>query len=581
LFRVALIRCREIDQTSDSARNEEVLVSYAAAALEQAGICARVYDFCLDAALTTQALVSYHPKLAVVVVRRPGENLYSCTEFVRKLKNEEGWVGHITLFGHSLNGFEDALRRSPLDSVVLGEEPDLIRLAMAVESGAEIASVSGLAYVDPQTDRVVANAPSPFPNLDVLPFPKHYYLEELQNRGRPTNHLKATIQTSRGCYGRCRFCYLQANRQLGFRYPWRGRSPEKVVDEIEMLSTSFGVRDFLFYDANFFGPGQEGRARAQAIATGIIRRGLNIGFAAYARPDNLDRDTVRLMKQAGLVKLFMGVESFSQAVLDRYQKDVAVEHTLAAIELCKTLDIFMHLSFITYDYDTTLSEIRENIAGLNRCMRTKSHLFQSSEFLHNVLVPIAGTPIAQEYLDRGLISASSSNAVCGGGYAVCANEQCPLYADKIYEFSDPVVAAIAETTRCIAAQIRTKSNEVYEHLTEATRQYLTQADAKSRKNTEMLLRWRFDLPWFALSLFEEVVEGLAVSPEPATQKTTAVEEAIASLSQFNMHHLSSDSIDFGDQASPLLIIRTLGGEGVGGLILDQQERLTGGVAPHG
>jgi len=163
-----------------------------------------------------------------------------------------------------------------------------------------------------------SGAPEPIADLDALP-PMAYDLldmpryreaaaADLISRGEKGTFTMPII-TSRGCPYGCIFC--AAYRLNGRR--WRGRSPGRVVDEIELLQKRYGVNSFTIEDSNF----SYDEDRAVAICEEIVRRGLRI---RWNTPNGLraDRITPRLadaMRSAGCYEITLAAEHGDQRFL--------------------------------------------------------------------------------------------------------------------------------------------------------------------------------------------------------------------------------------------------------------------------
>ena len=166
---------------------------------------------------------------------------------------------------------------------------------------------------------VTLNKPrKPVSNLDKLPFPSRCDFDLLKKKG-----ISTYILASRGCYGKCTFCYL-ANF-YGEESPWRGRSPENVFNEIYDIYENPGERYFYFADANFFGPGKKGKERACKLAGLIMDKGLNIKFGIECRVNDIEDKAIGILVRAGLKDVFLGVESGSQRSLNKFRKFTKVE----------------------------------------------------------------------------------------------------------------------------------------------------------------------------------------------------------------------------------------------------------------
>ena len=221
-----------------------------------------------------------------------------------------------------------------------------------------------------------------------------------------------SIESSRGCpWGHCMFC--ASSEMLGSKKKkrrWRARNLKHVLTEIGVLA-DYGIQNFGFIDEEFVGPGLEGIQKVQALARGIIkiskRKNHKFSFNLSCRVDSIwdDRDspemlkeresTFRLLKQAGLNKVFLGVESGSDSQLKRYGKGLKVFETESAIQVIRKLNIKFDMGFIMFDPEVTLKEVQENCNFLIR-----NRLLEHTSWFANVLRVQIGTPFAKLYRNR-------------------------------------------------------------------------------------------------------------------------------------------------------------------------------------
>lgn len=136
------------------------------------------------------------------------------------------------------------------------------------------------------------------------------------------------LQTSRGCPHRCGFCYnTMFNKQK-----WRGKSAQRVLDEIEYLMNRFPhVKIIDPIDDNFF----VDKKRVEAICQGIIKRKLDVQWRGNCRFDycsTYDKNFLALLEKAGCVELDFGGESGSSRLQEFIHKDVSAEQMLASVE---------------------------------------------------------------------------------------------------------------------------------------------------------------------------------------------------------------------------------------------------------
>jgi hypothetical protein len=140
-------------------------------------------------------------------------------------------------------------------------------------------------------------------DLDTLPFPDRPFAKQILSRGGAFS-----LQGSRGCCGACRYCSSPGMRS-STNGRWRGRSPANIVEEISFLNQRFNAAAFNFIDEDFLGYNHLTDKRAREFTTELRRRNLKITFGIQVRPDSLNEEIVDLLVEAGLIYVFMGIES--------------------------------------------------------------------------------------------------------------------------------------------------------------------------------------------------------------------------------------------------------------------------------
>ena len=273
---------------------------------------------------------------------------------------------HINLYGHFPTfAFKDLLTEYPfIGSITIGEpEGTFLELADAVinnSANSALSTIDGLAFngSDCKTDNIVRNRPrTPSTTLDTLPSPYRNDYELKKKKG-----ISTYILASRGCYGKCTFCYL--DNFYGDESQWRGRSPENIFKEISDIYDKHGERYFYFADANFFGPGRKGKERARELAKLLIDNGINIKFGVECRVNDVEDTTIETLVRSGLVDVFLGVESGSQRSLTKFRKFTTVEENRSAIYTLRKYGIEPNYGFIMFEPDSSLADVRANFEFL-------------------------------------------------------------------------------------------------------------------------------------------------------------------------------------------------------------------------
>ena len=305
---------------------------------------------------------------------------------------------HINLYGHFPTfAYKELLANYPfVDSVTIGEpEATFLELSDEVANNKEASTlntINGLAFnsIDSKSGEgvlrpdVILNKPRNLvSNLDNLPFPYRNDFELTKKKG-----ISTFILASRGCYGKCTFCYL--DNFYGEESSWRGRSPANIFDEICDIYEEFKERYFYFADANFFGPGKKGKERACELANLIVDKGLNIKFGIECRANDIEDKTIAILVKAGLKDVFLGVESGSQRSLNKFRKFTTVEDNKKAINILRRYGIEPNYGFIMFEPDSTLADIRANYEFLKEMKMLNSPSI-TAHLLHHKQTVFKGT----------------------------------------------------------------------------------------------------------------------------------------------------------------------------------------------
>ncbi len=300
---------------------------------------------------------------------------------------------HITAGGPVVSSMGATLLRNPawsfLDSAVRGEgEISIRQLLHAVTGNDDLSTISNLCYRTP-TDVICNPLSGTVHDLDQIPFASRDQVLAGPFR-------TARIATSRGCTSRCSFCNAPHAGNTLTGKVWRGRSPESVVDEIQAIYDEREVRDFEFVDSTFEDPGGTAKAKQRIanIARLIVDRNLKITFGCCVQAQNWRSDDlwlIGLLKQAGLQRVLIGVESGSTDTLRNWSKKATVADNRRAIELFRSNGVYVNMGFIMFHPHSTHQEVRENVAFLKsagchnlRLFCTRMEVYPGTEILERL-----------------------------------------------------------------------------------------------------------------------------------------------------------------------------------------------------
>jgi len=197
-------------------------------------------------------------------------------------------------------------------------------------------------------------------DIDDLPMPDWGLLDPaLYHFPFPLAGYSTTIETSRGCEGRCSFCTTRAM--------WSGRhrfkSAQRVLEEFEILH-KHGYRRFWIADDNF-GANPE---RDVAIYEGLLRRNMTINFGAMIRADSIygHPEVISLAARAGFRMAFVGMESRSQRLLGRVGKGIAGTSHDRVFDILRRNGVFAAGFFVVGHPDETDAEAEDTFTAATR-----------------------------------------------------------------------------------------------------------------------------------------------------------------------------------------------------------------------
>jgi radical SAM superfamily enzyme YgiQ (UPF0313 family) len=202
------------------------------------------------------------------------------------------------------------------------------RLLEELEGRRRFSDVPGLVY---KRDGEVVETPAhPVPEaFDDYPNPARHLLPNDLYAEFPTERRNFTVMvTSKGCPMGCLFC------EAG-RTPYNPRSPGTVVNEMQECVERYGIHEIDIFDYEFL----IDRRRAMAILREMQRRRLDVIWACRARIDSVDEEILREMKASGCNRIYFGIESGVQEILDRVNKGIRLEQVRETIRLTKRLGI--------------------------------------------------------------------------------------------------------------------------------------------------------------------------------------------------------------------------------------------------
>jgi radical SAM superfamily enzyme YgiQ (UPF0313 family) len=248
---------------------------------------------------------------------------------------KQNYRGTKVVFGGSFpsSAPEECLKNPDIDVACCAEgELTTFDLMQAWQEGRPLDTVDGIVFRR-EDGQIVQTPPRAFiDDLDQMPLPA-YHLMDLEpyigaeHTSDFTGHKHRSMEliTSRGCPYHCIYCH----RVFGKKF--RGRSPQRVVDEILLLHDKYQVREFVIWDDTFTMDIQ----RSKAICDLIIGAGLKIclQLRGGVRVERMDEELMSKLKLAGAETMCVGIESAVARIQKLIKKNLSIRKVEEFLDL--------------------------------------------------------------------------------------------------------------------------------------------------------------------------------------------------------------------------------------------------------
>lgn len=271
------------------------------------------------------------------------------------------------------------------DYAVIGEGEEttleLIRFFDKKNNYESLSNIYGIAFIkDGETiftpERTLINT------LDKLPIPNRSginikdYLRVWKERHKQD---AISVSTMRGCPYTCRWC---SRAVYGLTY--RRRSPAKVVEELKLIQQEYNPDSIWFVDDVF----TISHKWLSEFNNELKKENIKINYECITRADRMNEEVIKMMKESGCFRVWIGAESGSQRIIDAMDRRVKVEQVREMIKLSKKYGIESG-TFIMLGYPgETEDDIEETIKHLK--------LSNPDHFTITVAYPIKGTEFFEE-----------------------------------------------------------------------------------------------------------------------------------------------------------------------------------------
>lgn len=360
MMKVVLVNLKfEKGKITNFRKQEHLGLGYIGAVCQQSGhqVCiinAQFDDIENDTII--QRIVEQNPDLVGFTVYE--ELIHETIQILQQVKK---WADIPIVIGGHYATFNTRILMETIpeiDYINLGEgEQSFTALVNALDSSVKYPEFEGVCYRK-QGEIVNTGNSRMCMNLDTLPYPMRAVIDR---RYRITN-----ISASRGCYGQCSFCSTHSFYLKHKQPAIRIRDAVEVVKEMEYLVKTQNAYHFFFTDDNFMVNERLHPGWVNQFVTEILNRKLDVVFNFDCRVDDIELSLFSKLKQAGLIGVFLGVESNAESTLKLYNKGTSSQQNYQAITQLRRLRIDYWIGNIMFQPYTLLDDIQKDIDFFER-----------------------------------------------------------------------------------------------------------------------------------------------------------------------------------------------------------------------
>lgn len=293
------------------------------------------------------------------------------------LVKNSGLDCHVTVGGPHVSMLRDEFVKVPeifslFDSAVVfdGEVP-LLRLTEALDSDGDLSQVPNLVYQDGDTIRATERkvpekiSDLPLPDFDGLPLDRYL-----------APHLALPLLTARGCYfGKCAFC----NVGYGEAETFSQLKAEHLAEQMVALKDKYGVRHIFFSDEAIT------PKNLRALPPVLEKISESFHWGGCVRFEKVvSQDLLNTMQAGGCRMILFGLESASEAVMDRMIKGTQVDDMSRILKASSTAGIWNHTFFFFGFPGETLEDAQETV----------NFLYEHKPYIHSAAM---GTFLMERY----------------------------------------------------------------------------------------------------------------------------------------------------------------------------------------
>jgi radical SAM superfamily enzyme YgiQ (UPF0313 family) len=366
-------------------RTEPLGLEYISSALQAHGHQVRIVDMCFERRSMAKIVRSFRPQLAGISCLHILD-VAATLHHVEEIKRADASI-FVAVGGHSVASYPQALEESStkgIDAICMGEgESIMVALCDAIENNRSLEKLPSLLLPNGDGGFSSTGEACQWLEMDRVHPPDRAAVEAYRKHYVCLNYMPVwTMETTRGCRHRCKFCSVWQFYKGTCRY----HSAANIRADFERIGDHIFVIDDLFW-ADAERSEELGR---ELLASGARKKWMLV----QSRVDLVSRNADLLKLWRPLAKnfdIFFGFESPTRKGLDSLHKGSDISKTLEAVRVARECGFGVTGNFII---DPDFSE--ENFQELWDFIEA-NQLFRVG---FTILTPLPGTQYFAQMRDK-------------------------------------------------------------------------------------------------------------------------------------------------------------------------------------
>lgn len=274
---------------------------------------------------------------------------------VRALNEKAGAKKLIVCGSHGTVDYKMLLKDISVDIVVQGEYDCTVTSVIKhlilgeYDKNLIIRSYNGTQIISKANTSEWENSVLDFSCVDINNYFGYHYVNNL--------HLKkqkwAILQTTRGCPYNCTFCYNMYGKNV------RYKNIKVVLEELKQLE-AMKCKEIFFIDQTF----TISEEYTIELCEKIVQEGIFIEWQCETRVDCLSKRVVEVMKKAGCVGIWLGIESFDENILKICKKGYTLSQLEKSIDLLEECNVDYRAFIMLGMQGETVESLKKTISTI-------------------------------------------------------------------------------------------------------------------------------------------------------------------------------------------------------------------------